>query len=84
MEAALLAAESHFWRDFWEIVMASEPLELTISDSLQPPKHHCGTHGDHSAWVSFWQTGEPTVVYCTKCIMDFMNAQSIGRHELPS
>lgn len=51
--------------------------------SFEPPKYKCGTHGDHSQWVSFWQTGEPTVIYCMRCIVDFLNRQSIGKVTLP-
>lgn len=56
-----------------------EPLALTI----EPPKHHCGTHGEHPHWISCWITGEPTNLYCMRCIMDFLDRQSIGKHVLP-
>jgi len=48
----------------------------------EPPKHHCGTHGDHSFWISMKPNTDPKsdfVHYCQFCIMDFMDRQSIGK-----
>jgi hypothetical protein len=45
-----------------------------------PPKHKCGTHGEHAHWMVITIPGqERTPAYCLQCMIDFLDRQSIGK-----